>query len=42
MKNIPTFFLILLALIIVLAASRAQLPEIAESNVRPIPQIKRL
>jgi hypothetical protein len=42
MKNIPTFFLILLALIIVPAASRAQLPEMAESNERPIPEIKRL
>jgi hypothetical protein len=42
MKNIPTFFLILLALIMIPAVSRAQLPEIGESNVRPIPEIKRV
>jgi hypothetical protein len=42
MKNIPTFFLILLALIIVPAASRARLSVIGESNVRPIPEIKKL
>ena len=42
MKNIPTFFLVSLALITVPAVSRAQLPVIGESNARPIPEIKRL
>jgi hypothetical protein len=42
MKNIPAFFLVLLALLHIPVASRAQLPETGESNVRPIPEIKRL
>ena len=40
MKNIPTFFLVSLALITVPAVSRAQLAVIGESNERPIPEIK--
>jgi hypothetical protein len=42
MKNISPFFLVSLVLITVPAVSRAQLPVIGESNVRPIPEIKRL
>lgn len=42
MKNIPTFFLVSLALVTVPAVSRAQLPVIEESHVLPIPEIKRL
>jgi hypothetical protein len=42
MKNIPAFFLVLLALLHIPVASRAQLPETGESNARPIPEIKRL
>jgi hypothetical protein len=42
MKNIPAFFLVLVALFHIPVASRAQLPETGESSVRPIPEIKRL
>ncbi|HEY1470021.1 MAG TPA: hypothetical protein VGF61_13335 [Candidatus Acidoferrum sp.] len=42
MKNIATLFLVSFALLVNPAGPGAQLPEIGESNVRPIPEIKRL